>query len=77
MKIGRLITFDGVEFILDSSQLRELTDYLKRQELIEAFAGEPSAAAGGPGIVDPEDYERAAQAAYFARQAAATLLVAA
>jgi len=64
MKVGRLITIEGIEFSLESSQLRELTDYLRRQEANEAVAAEASA----PGLVDPEDYERAAQAAYFVRQ---------
>lgn len=69
MKIGRLITNEGIEFSLDSAQLAELTEYLQRQqrnEILAAQTGVPSKAAG---FFDPEEYERAAQAAYLARPA--------
>ena len=71
MKIGRLLTNEGIEFSLDSAQLIELTAYLQRQqrnETIAASAGAPSNAAS---FFDPEEYERAAQAAYLVRPAQA------
>ena len=70
MKVGRLITDDGIEFSLESSQLRELTEYLCRQEANDAIAAQASATGLPclPSLLDPEDYERAAQAAYFVRQ---------
>jgi len=64
MTIGRFITTEGIEFKLESSQLRDLTDYLRRQELNDAIAAQ----GGVSGFVDPEEYERAVQAAYLVRQ---------
>jgi len=69
MKIGRLITDEGIEFSLENSQLVEFIEYLRRQEANEAAVAEISALADASGFVDPEDYERAAQAAYFAPRA--------
>jgi predicted nucleic acid-binding protein len=69
MKVGRLITEEGIEFSLDNSQLREFIDRLRRQEANEAIAAELSLLVDASGFIDPEDYERAAQAAYFARRA--------
>jgi len=69
MKVGRFITVEGLEFSVDSSQLKELTEYLRRCEITETIASEIGASADAAGFVDPEDYERAAQAAYFARRA--------
>ena len=71
MKVGRLITVEGIEFSLESSQLRELTEYLRRQETNETIAPDSGAPLNVSGFVDPEEYERAAQAAYFVRQAKA------
>jgi len=68
MKVGRLITLEGIEFNLESSQLRELTDYLRRHEINDAIAAEAGAQAEVYVFVDPEEYERAVQAAYFVRQ---------
>jgi hypothetical protein len=69
MKVGRLITDEGIEFSLDNSQLREFIESLRRQEGDESIATELSRLGDASGLVDPEDYERAAQAAYFARRA--------
>jgi hypothetical protein len=69
MKVGRLISDEGVEFSLDNSQLREFIECLRRQEGDEAIAAELSLLVDAAGFIDPEDYERAAQAAYFARRA--------
>ena len=69
MKIGRLITVEGLEFSIESSQLNELIEYLRRHEVTETIASELGAPVEASGFVDPEDYERAAQAAYFAHQA--------
>ncbi len=66
MNIGRLITTDGIEFTLDSSQLTDLAEYLRRQELNDTLAKEAGLQA--PEFVDPEEYERIAQAAHFAWQ---------
>ncbi|HZF40725.1 MAG TPA: hypothetical protein VE715_18020 [Blastocatellia bacterium] len=60
---------DGIEFSLENSQLREFIEYLRRQEANEAIVAELSVLVDASGFVDPEDYERAAQAAYFARKA--------
>ena len=69
MKVGRLITDEGIEFSLDNSQLREFIERLRRQEANETVAAELSLLVDASGFIDPEDYERAAQAAYFARRA--------
>jgi hypothetical protein len=69
MKAGRLITDDGIEFTLENSQLREFIEYLRRQDANGALAAELSVLVDASGFVDPEDYERAAHAAYFARRA--------
>jgi len=69
MKIGRLIALEGIEFSLEVAQLRELIEHLRRQEINETFASEIGASAPASGFIDPEDYERAAQAAYFVRRA--------
>ncbi|HZF40457.1 MAG TPA: hypothetical protein VE715_16660 [Blastocatellia bacterium] len=69
MKVGRLITDEGIEFSLENSQLREFIEYLRRQVANEAIAAELGVLVDASGFVDPEDYERAAQAAYFARKA--------
>jgi hypothetical protein len=69
MKVGRLITDEGIEFSLDNSQLREFIEYLRRQEGDESIATELSLLVDASGFVGPEDYERAAQADYFARRA--------
>jgi hypothetical protein len=69
MKVGRLITDDGIELSLENSQLGEFIEYLRRQEANEAVAAELSLLADTSGFVDPEDYERAAQAAYFVSRA--------
>lgn len=68
MKVGRLITVEGIEFNLESSQLRELTEYLRRQEVNDAIAAESGAQGTASGFVDPEEFERAVQAAYFVGQ---------
>jgi hypothetical protein len=69
MKVGRLVTEEGIEFSLDTSQLGEFIERLRRQEGNEAIAAELSLLVDASGSIDPEDYERAAQAAYFARRA--------
>ena len=69
MKVGRLITNEGIEFSLENSQLVEFIEYLRRQEANEAIVAEISALVGASGFVDPEDYERAAQAVYSMRRA--------
>jgi hypothetical protein len=68
MNVGRLITNDGIEYSLDSSQFEEFIEYLRRREEGEVFAPELSELAGVSGVVDPEDYERVAQATYFTRR---------
>ena len=47
----------------------EFIEYLRRQEANEAIVAEISALVGASGFVDPEDYERAAQAVYSMRRA--------
>jgi hypothetical protein len=69
MKVGRLITDDGIEFSLENSQLGEFIEYLRRRGANETIAEELSVLIDTSGFVDPEDYERAAQAAYFASRA--------
>ena len=69
MKVGRLITDEGIEFSLDNSQIRELIERLHSQDAGQAIAAELSLLIDASGVVDPEDYERAAQAAYYARRA--------
>ena len=68
MKIGRLITEDGLELSVESAQVIELADYLRRRQLNETIADEAGATIS---LVDPEEFERAAQAAYFAQAAKA------
>jgi hypothetical protein len=68
MKVGRLITNEGIEFSLENSQLVEFIEYLRRQEANEAIVAEISALVDASGFVDPEDYERAAQAVYSMRR---------
>jgi hypothetical protein len=48
---------------------RRYIEYLRRQEANETAVAEIIALVDAPGFVDPEDYERAAQAAYFVRWA--------
>jgi hypothetical protein len=69
MKVGRLITNEGIEFSLENSQLVEFIEYLRRQEANEAIVAEISALVDASGFVDPEDYERAVQAVYSMRRA--------
>ncbi|HEY9433499.1 MAG TPA: hypothetical protein VI260_18735 [Blastocatellia bacterium] len=69
MKVGRLITDEGIEFSLENAQLREFIEHLRRQDANEAIVAELSVLVDASGFIDPEDYERAAQAAYFVRQA--------
>ena len=69
MKVGRLITDEGIEFSLDNSQLREFIEHLRRQEANQAIAAELDTLVDASGFIDPEDYERVAQAAYFVREA--------
>jgi hypothetical protein len=69
MIVGSLITDDGIEFSLDNSQLISFIEYLRRQEADEAIAAELNDLVDGAGFIDPEDYERAAQAAYYVHQA--------
>jgi len=66
MNIGRLITPEGIEINLEVSQLRDLTEYLRRQEINDALAA--AAKLEALGFIDPEEYERTLQAAYFARE---------
>jgi hypothetical protein len=73
MKVGRLITEEGIEFSLDNSQLREFIERLRRQEANEAIAAELNLLVDASGFVDPEDYERAAQAAYYYARRSKTL----
>lgn len=65
MNIGKLITTEGIEINLDSSQLWDLTEFLRRQEIHDALAAAKLEALG---FIDPEEYERTLQAAYFARE---------
>lgn len=69
MKVGKLITDQGIEFSLENSQLVEFIEYLRRQKADEAIASELNALVDASGFVDPEDYERAAQAAYLVSRA--------
>lgn len=66
MIIGRLITTDGIEFDIERSQLNHLTEYLRRQQVNHALAVATELEALS--FFDPEEYERAVQAAYFVRQ---------
>jgi hypothetical protein len=68
MKVGRLITDEGIEFSIDNSQLREFIERLRLQVAGQSIADELSILVDASGFIDPEDYERAAQAAYYARQ---------
>jgi hypothetical protein len=68
MKVGRLITDEGIEFSIDNSQLREFIKRLRLQEADQSIAEELSVLVDASGFIDPEDYERTAQAAYYARQ---------
>jgi hypothetical protein len=70
MKIGRLITDDGIEFSLESSQLKELNEYLAHQEVNEALAEGVAYSISAAVSFDPEDYERVVQAAYLVDQGA-------
>ena len=67
MNIGRLLTNEGLEFSLDSSQLTELTEYLQRQQRNEAIAAQAGVPSNAASFLEPEEYERAAQAAALAR----------
>jgi len=69
MKVGKLITIEGIEINLDSSKLGELTELLHHQEVNKAIASEPNTVPAAPGVVDLEDFERTAQAAYLVHQA--------
>lgn len=69
MKVGRLITDEGIEFSLDNSQLKEFIELLRGQNVDDAIAAELSLLVDSSGGVDPEDYERAVQAACFAGRA--------
>lgn len=66
MKIGRLITDDGIEIGLESSELKEINEYLVRQRANELIAADVESPVFTGGGLDPEDYERVVQAAYFA-----------
>lgn len=66
MNLGRLITAEGIEINLEGSQLKDPTEYLRRQEINDALAA--GANLETLAFVDPEEYERALQAAYFVRQ---------
>jgi hypothetical protein len=66
MRVGRVITDEGMEFSLESSQLVEFIEFLRRQKADDAIAAELSVLVDGSGFIDPEDYERAIQAVYFA-----------
>jgi cation transport regulator ChaC len=68
MKVGKLITNEGVEYSLESAQLGELFEYLRRREGNAAAVSKLSGLADASGFVDPEDYERVVQAAYFTRR---------
>jgi hypothetical protein len=74
MKVGRLITVEGVEFNLECSQLKELTEYLKHQEENATLAAE--LAWDDSDFIDPENYERALQAAYLVQHATGVRLAA-
>lgn len=74
MIIGRLMTTDGIEFGLELAQLKELTEFLRRQEVNDALTAETKLEASH--FFDPEEYERAVQAAYFVRQQKAALAAA-
>lgn len=69
MKVGGLITDEGIEFSFENSQIKGFIEYLRRQEASESLAAELSLLVDASGFVDPEDYERAAQAVYFMRRA--------
>jgi hypothetical protein len=69
MKVGRLITDEGIEFNLDNSQLKDFIERLRSQNANETIAAELSLLVDSSGFVDPEDYERAVQAACFASRA--------
>ncbi|MBS1791100.1 MAG: hypothetical protein JST85_25535 [Acidobacteria bacterium] len=66
MIIGRLITTDGIEFDLESSQLTALTEHLRRQQVNDSLAAAADLEASS--FFDPEEYERIVQAVYFVRQ---------
>jgi hypothetical protein len=66
MSIGRLITTEGIEFNLESGQLKDLTEFLRRQQINDALAA--AAELEALSFFDPEEYERTVQAAYFVRQ---------
>ncbi len=68
MKIGRLITVEGIEFSVDRSRLKELVELLRREEVNETIASETGLSGDASGFVDPENYERAAQAAYYVQK---------
>lgn len=67
MKVGTLTTIDGIELSLETSQLRELIEYLWSQQATEFLSGERVDPADAPGF-GPEDYERMIQAAWAVRQ---------
>lgn len=76
MKVGRLITVEGIEFNLEYSHLKELTEYLKHQEENTALAADAALVQGEFALVDPENYERALQAAYLVQHATGVRLAA-
>jgi hypothetical protein len=65
MKVGRLVTSEGVEYTLAESQLGDIIGYLQGREGNDAVISKSSGQAAAADQVDPEDYERAVQAAYF------------
>lgn len=74
MKVGTLVTEEGVELSLETSQLRELIEYLNRQEANESISVEASDSIDDLDFADPEDCERAIQAAWAVRQSQEVLL---
>ncbi len=70
MSIGRLLTKEGLEIGLESNQLEELIRYLRQVEANESLALAMHFEANADGFVDPEEYERAAQAASIVGQTA-------
>lgn len=76
MNIGRLITAEGIEFNLEGTQLKELTEYLQHQEDNAALAARAGLPPTEFALVDPENYERALQAAYLVQHATGVRLAA-
>jgi Holliday junction resolvase len=70
MKIERFIfiSAEGIEFKLEHSQLESLLEYLRRQEATDRLAAEAKLSLSEAEFIDPEDFERAAQAEHFVRR---------